>query len=99
MLLINLVICMGLSKAGYAVKKRRELPSTHGADTQTDPTEGGMRRMGNVDHVCWLEPSSERNCWHVDPRGNGFNGRESRVVRHRACHVCTYAVVKTPSRD
>ena len=98
-LLIKLVIGVGLNRVGCAVKKRRELPSTHGADTQTDPMEGVIRRMDSVNYICWLEPSSERNCWRVGPRCNGFHNRESRVVRHRACLVCTYGMAKTPSWD
>ena len=61
--------------------------------------EGGVGRLGNADHIYWLEPfSAARNCWHLDPRCNGFRNHESRVVEHRACLFCTYGVVETPSR-
>ena len=95
-LVIGLMLGLGLSKAGFVVRRKRPAMVVGDTASQTTGTgDGGQPVMANVEQIYWLEPSGPRNCWHLDPRCNGFHSRRERVVGHRACRICAHGIVKT----
>ena len=95
-LAIGLMLGLGLSKAGFVVRKKRPAMVVGDTASQTTGTGGGGQpAMASVEQLYWLDPSGPRNCWHLVPRCNGVHGRRELVVGHRACRTCAHGVVQT----
>ena len=98
--LLMLAICGAagfcLHKAGFAVSRRRPAPLGQDAGIQTASMPTPVRQeLGNAEQICWLEPCSSRNRWHLDPECRGFDGRRGRITGHLACRICAHGLVKT----
>ena len=75
------------------VRRRRSVAPGRDAGAQTAGVPApAQRRLGNVDRVCWLQPSSVRNRWHLGPACRGFDGRHDRITGHLACRICAFGL-------